>query len=1092
MRKHFLILMLLSLLPLAGWAQTPVSLAGYEIKFGDTDTEYAYYSENAQHAAVDKRPAIVLKHTTNPDIEEASGKFNVVWTKGGETVTELKTVGVYTVTVTSNISDTYGDLATSSRSFWVLQANNGYSPAGSVLAGPKAYAAAGYDLVATLPVSNFGTVKYLVKLNDATVPAADADGWSTTAPHASKVGAHSVFVKVDGTDNYKAINPSLLGTVTINGTALVAGTDYTAPTAYGANIAFDNTDHPMASIAGAALTSNCTMKYSKDAGATWQETVPTIKAVGTKTLYWKAEGAEGYADVTGHFDVTVEAGTPSVTAGTGASNLTYTGKDQALLASAATATIGATPVYTIKYSATEPADWSAIAATSTDVAFAAVKAKNAGYYQIQANVVAATNYNAAAAPTATVVQIKKKSVTVTADAKTMVYGTTTDPTLTATYTGLENGETADALVTAGELTLATWARVAGANVGEYAISKTADATATNYTFTYDEDHYGKFTITQKELNTTAEFTFTLTDAAKEYTGSALTTTIATAKFGLVNMTSPVDYTYVATNNVNVGTAEVIITGQGNFKGSIVKTFNITPKPVYIKPLAAQKNYGQEDPDFSYALVAAPAGAVVPNAELKGDVELARVEGENVGTYKIYVKSYTAKAGENYKIADDQITNIPASADPENVTATFTINAASEGLVLKFKDDLAAAKKTKVYGEANPAWTVDDLVYVSGATGTDTWETIKPTLSVPVFKLSSEDVDDDNKVQLQSGLVSANYPNVTVQEIDFTVTPRPITVTLNDQTINFGGELGQANVTNWNITTGTLADGDNVDDLDLEVKTVNDQSTYAVSPTTYNDAITAEIENDNYELSVVKGKLTVNAGTAITLNRENDMDALIKAYDSKNINVTLNRNISRTEAWFAMVLPFDVTMSELVTKFGYCVVNVLDESNSDASKVKFKLAFSTIEANQPFLVKLSTAIAAPVDFGAKDVKYDAAPVREDVAGNKFHGVFKTTALEKNPHLWTMVPAEDKFKKLDAEGTTLTPINCYLETAEELDAFARSIFVEEADGTVTAINAVSVDGLQKNNEGWYTIGGVKLQSAPTEKGVYIKDGKKFVIK
>ena len=31
-----------------------------------------------------------------------------------------------------------------------------------------------------------------------------------------------------------------------------------------------------------------------------------------------------------------------------------------------------------------------------------------------------------------------------------------------------------------------------------------------------------------------------------------------------------------------------------------------------------------------------------------------------------------------------------------------------------------------------------------------------------------------------------------------------------------------------------------------------------------------------------------------------------------------------------------------------------------------------------------------------------------------------------------------------------------------------------------------------EGWYTINGVKLVGAPTEKGVYIKDGKKVVIK
>ena len=1084
MRKHFLILMLLSLLPLAGWAQTPVSLAGYEIKFGDTDQEYAYYSENALHAAVDNRPAIKLTKTSSEDITEASGAINVVWTKGGETITELKTAGVYTVTVTANNSDTYGELATASRSFWVLQTNNGYSTDGAVLTAAQNYAAAGHGLLATTPVANFGTVLYMVKLNDTSVPAADATGWSTTAPHASKVGAHSVFIKVDATENYKANAPALLGTVTINGTALVAGTDYTAPTALAANITFDNANHALAN-AGAALKSTCTMKYSLD-GTTWQTTVPEAKNVNNYTVYWKAEGAEGYADATGNVAVTIVKGTPTVTA-SGAADLTYNAGNQNLLTGAATATIGATPVYTIKYSADEPADWSTVAATSTNVAYSAVKGKTAGYYQVQANVVASDNYNAAAA-TATVVQIKKKSVSVKADAKTKVYGTADDPTLTATYTGFAGTETA-ANIAAADFTAATWTRDAGDNVGEYAITKTADATATNYTFTYDEDNYGKFTITQKELNTT-DFTFELAETTKVYTGLALSTTVATAKFGTVDMTSPADYTYVASNNVNVGTANVIISGQGNFKGSIVKTFAITPKPVYIKPLAAQKNYGDEDPEFEYALVNAPAGTVAEGAALNGTVTLLRTEGENVGTYKIYVKSYTAQEGENYKIADDQIVNDPTNADAKNVTATFTINATGEGLVLKFKDDLAAAKKTKVYGDANPAWTVDDLELVSGAIGTDTWATIKPALSTPVFKISSEKVNDNNKVQLQSGLVSANYPNVTVQEMDFTVTARPITVTVNAQTITYGAELAApVQNTNWSVTTGNVV---GADDLGLSLETVNSISSYAVSATPYAEAINARITNTNYDMAVVKGALTVNAGTSITLNRTADMDVLIKAYGGQNINVKLNRNIARTEAWFAMVLPFETNMTELVQKFGYCVVNVLDETNTDASKVKFKLAFGTIAPNQPFLVKLGTAIAAVVDFGNKDIVYNAAPLSEDAAHNKFHGVFKETELEANPNYWTMIPALDKFQKLDQAGTTLTPINAYLETAQELNAFAPAIFVEDMDGTVTAINAVKGDAIQQNAEGWYTINGVKLNAVPTEKGIYIKNGKKVIIK
>ena len=52
-------------------------------------------------------------------------------------------------------------------------------------------------------------------------------------------------------------------------------------------------------------------------------------------------------------------------------------------------------------------------------------------------------------------------------------------------------------------------------------------------------------------------------------------------------------------------------------------------------------------------------------------------------------------------------------------------------------------------------------------------------------------------------------------------------------------------------------------------------------------------------------------------------------------------------------------------------------------------------------------------------------------------------------------------------------------------------EEEDGTTTAIKAVDfMNGNKANAEGLYRIDGIKLQSAPTQKGVYIQDGKKVV--
>ena len=46
----------------------------------------------------------------------------------------------------------------------------------------------------------------------------------------------------------------------------------------------------------------------------------------------------------------------------------------------------------------------------------------------------------------------------------------------------------------------------------------------------------------------------------------------------------------------------------------------------------------------------------------------------------------------------------------------------------------------------------------------------------------------------------------------------------------------------------------------------------------------------------------------------------------------------------------------------------------------------------------------------------------------------------------------------------------------------------------IKSLSADNIQdlKVAEGWYTINGMKLNAAPTEKGIYINNGKKVVVK
>ena len=75
--------------------------------------------------------------------------------------------------------------------------------------------------------------------------------------------------------------------------------------------------------------------------------------------------------------------------------------------------------------------------------------------------------------------------------------------------------------------------------------------------------------------------------AKKYTGKKLTPKV-TVKYNNKILKKDVDYTLKYQNNKNVGTASVIITGKGNYTGTVTKTFKINPKGTSLKKLTKGK------------------------------------------------------------------------------------------------------------------------------------------------------------------------------------------------------------------------------------------------------------------------------------------------------------------------------------------------------------------------------------------------------------------------------------------------------------------------------------------------------------------------
>lgn len=150
---------------------------------------------------------------------------------------------------------------------------------------------------------------------------------------------------------------------------------------------------------------------------------------------------------------------------------------------------------------------------------------------------------------------------------------------------LENGYTGDTYckgcgekLSEGEVT-----KAAG---HEYASKVTKKPTASKegvrtYTCTRCGDSYTKAIPKLQPDDGAAEniskAVVTISKGTCNYTGKAQEPTVKTVKLGQQILDPDIDYTIVYQNNVNIGTASVIITGKGHYTGSVTKNFSITAK-----------------------------------------------------------------------------------------------------------------------------------------------------------------------------------------------------------------------------------------------------------------------------------------------------------------------------------------------------------------------------------------------------------------------------------------------------------------------------------------------------------------------------------
>ena len=179
------------------------------------------------------------------------------------------------------------------------------------------------------------------------------------------------------------------------------------------------------------------------------------------------------------------------------------------------------------------------------------------------------------------------------------------------------------------------------------------------------------------------------------------------------------------------------------------------------------------------------------------------------------------------------------------------------------------------------------------------------------------------------------------------------------------------------------------------------------------------------------------------------------------------------------------------KFGYAIVNILSDNQPKENDVNMKLHMQEINAGQPFVVKVYRALNLK-DVTFEDVTIDNAEPLDEQGHVKFIGTYtgRTEGFRSNQLYFSASADYNQYYPGNETNTTyLRPLGAFFELK---GTEARVINFQEADGSMTAIDVTKAETNVSASEGWYTINGMKLDAAPTEKGIYINNGKKVVVK
>lgn len=210
------------------------------------------------------------------------------------------------------------------------------------------------------------------------------------------------------------------------------------------------------------------------------------------------------------------------------------------------------------------------------------------------------------------------------------------------------------------------------------------------------------------------------------------------------------------------------------------------------------------------------------------------------------------------------------------------------------------------------------------------------------------------------------------------------------------------------------------------------------------------------------------------------DDAVNAVETKVADVTVGRTI-QGGVWNTLCLPFNTGKNTIAQATGNAVEDVSLRTFSGFSNNELIFAEKdTITAGTPFLIKVTKTSANPV-FTLASLKGDATAQTVTYNGASMAGTLAPTNIGATGLFLT---ATGELKKANSSSTTLKGLRAYF-TVPAGTTQAR-LMLDDGATVIDMVEAVAADGR------WYAPDGRRYSTQPTRQGIYIKDGKKIIIR